>query len=78
MRDDLGEREGRGLDVEAALDDLEVRRDGAEVLVGGLVGQVSETEGLGNLSGGEKFLELLRQVACNQLVFYSELVRMGR
>lgn len=58
VRDDLGEREGRGLDVEAALDDLEVRRDGAEVLVGGLVGQVSEAERLGDLSWGEQFFEL--------------------
>lgn len=41
MRDDLREREGRSLGVEAALDDLEVGRDGAEVFVGGLVGEVA-------------------------------------
>lgn len=57
--DDLGEGEAGGLDVEAALDDLEVGRDGAEVLVGGLVGQVAEAEGLGDLSWREELLELL-------------------
>lgn len=36
--DDLCEGQGGGLDVVAALDDLEVRGYGAEVLVGGLVG----------------------------------------
>lgn len=38
MGDDLGEGQGGGLDVVAALDDLEVGRDGAEVFVGGFVG----------------------------------------
>lgn len=56
--DDLGQGQGGGLDVEAALDDLEVRRDGAEVLVRRLVGQVAEAEGLGDLARGEELLEL--------------------
>lgn len=50
---DLRQGQGGGLDVEAALDDLEVRRDGAEVLVCRLVGQVSEADGLRDLSRGE-------------------------
>lgn len=56
--DDLREGEGGGLDVEAALDDLEVRRDGAEVLVRRLVGQVAEAEGLRDLARGEELFEL--------------------
>lgn len=58
MGDDLGQREGRGLDIEAALDDLEIGGDGAKVLVGVLVGEVAETEGLADLAGGEELLEL--------------------
>lgn len=58
MGDDLGQGQGGGLDVEAALDDLEVRRDGAEVLVRRLVGQVAEAEGLGDLARGEELFEL--------------------
>lgn len=56
--DDLGQGQGGGFDVEAALDDLEVWRDGAEVLVRRLVGQVAEAEGLGDLARGEELLEL--------------------
>ena len=56
--DDFRESEVRGLGVEIALDDLEVRGDGAEVVVGFLVGQVAETEDLGDFVGGEEFLEL--------------------
>lgn len=56
--DDLGQRQGRGLDVKAALDDLEIGRDGAEVLVGALVGQVAEAEGLADLARGQQLLEL--------------------
>lgn len=58
--DDLRQRQGGGLDVEAALDDLEVWRDGAEVLVGRLIGQVAKAEGLGDLARGEELFELLR------------------
>lgn len=39
--DDLRDGQRRGLDVEPALDDLEVWRDAAQVLVRVLVGQVS-------------------------------------
>lgn len=56
--DDLRQGQGGGLDVEAALDDLEVRRDGAEVLVRRLVGQVAEAEGLGDLARREELFEL--------------------
>lgn len=56
--DDLREGQGGGLDVEAALDDLEVGRDGAEVLVGRLVGQVSQAEGLGDFARGKELFEL--------------------
>jgi hypothetical protein len=56
--DDVCDGEGGGLDVLAAADDLEVRADGAEVLVGGLVGEVAEADGLGDLARGEELLEL--------------------
>lgn len=58
VRDDLGKREGGGLDVVAALDDFEVGGDGAEVFVGGLVGEVAQAQGLAYLSGSEELLEL--------------------
>ena len=58
VSDDLRQGQGGGLDVEAALDDLEVRRDGAEVLVGRLVGEVAEAQGLGDLARGEELFEL--------------------
>lgn len=58
MGDDLGQRQGGGLDIEAALDDLEIGRDGPEVLVGVLVGEVAEAEGLADLAGSEELLEL--------------------
>ncbi len=56
--DDLGQRKGGGLDVKAALDDLEVGGDGAQVLVGLLVSEVAEAERLADLAGGEEFFEL--------------------
>lgn len=58
MSDDFGEGEVGGLGVKITLDDLEVRRDGAKVVIGFLVGQVAETEDLGDLVGGEELLEL--------------------
>lgn len=58
MCDDLCEWEGSGFDVVPALDDLEVGRYGAEVLVCTLVGQIAETEGLTYLARSEEFLEL--------------------
>lgn len=57
--DDLADGQGRGLDVVPAADDLEVRRDGAEVVVGRAVRQVAQAEGLGDFPGREEFLELL-------------------
>lgn len=56
--DDLREGEVGGFDVEVALDDLEVGRDGAQEVVGGFVGQVAEAEDLGDFAGGEELLEL--------------------
>lgn len=56
--DDVGDGQRGGLDVVAALDDLEVGRDGAQVLVRVLVGQVAEAERLGDLARGEELLEL--------------------
>ncbi len=41
MRDDFREREVGGFDVEIALDDLQVRRDLAEEVVGFFVGEVA-------------------------------------
>lgn len=41
MGDDLGEWEGGGFDVVAALDDFQVGGDGAEVFVGGFVCEVA-------------------------------------
>lgn len=58
MGDDLRQREGGGLDVIAALDDLQIRRNRSQVLVRVLVGQVSEAQRLADLAGGEEFLEL--------------------
>lgn len=58
VRDDLRQRQRRGLDVVPALDDLEVGRDGAQVLVRVLVGQVAEAQRLANLARREELLEL--------------------
>lgn len=70
--DDLRQGQRRGLDVEAALDDLEVRRDGAQVLVRRLVGQVAEAEGLGDLARGEELFELRRNVSASCVVCFAE------
>ena len=56
--DDLGQRQRRGLDVEAALDDLQVRRDRPQVLVRVPVRQVAEAQRLSDLAGREELLEL--------------------
>lgn len=56
--DDLGQRQGRGLDVVPALDDLQVGRHGSQVLVRVLVGEVSEAERLSDLARREELLEL--------------------
>ena len=60
VRHHLRQRERRRLHVHAALDDLEVWRHRPEVLVGCLVCEVAEAEGLGDLSWGEELLELQR------------------
>lgn len=56
--DDLCERQAGGLDVVPALDDLQVGCYRAEVLVCALVGEVTQTEGLAYLPGGEELFEL--------------------
>ena len=58
VRDDLGQRKVRGFGVEVALDDLEVRSYGAEVVVGFFVGEVAKAEDLRDFVGGEEFFEL--------------------
>ena len=58
MGHDLGEREGRRVGVVPALDDLQVRRDRTQVVVGWAVGEVAEAEGLPDLAWGEEFFEL--------------------
>lgn len=60
MRDDAGEWQIRRIGVVAAAHDLEVGRDGAQVVVGCAVCEVAETEGLADFAGCEKFLELGR------------------
>jgi hypothetical protein len=68
--DDLCQGETGGLDIVAALDDLQVGRNGAQVFVRMAVGKVSEAEGLTNLAGREQLLELWRwkEVSCGRIV----------
>lgn len=66
--DDLREREGGRLHVEPALDDLEVGRDGPQVLVRRPVSQVAQAERLRDLARGEELLELF---SCARLVVLS-------
>jgi hypothetical protein len=63
VRDHFGEGEVGGLDVEVALDDLQVRRDAAEELVRLLVGDVAEAEDLADLPWGEELLELWAELS---------------
>lgn len=58
MGDDLREGQGCGFDVVPALDDLEVWRDGAEIVVGVFVGEVAQAECLADLAWREELLEL--------------------
>lgn len=58
MRHDFRGRKVRRVDVEVAFDDLQVRRDAAEEVVGGGVGEVAEAEDLADFAGGEEFFEL--------------------
>lgn len=59
MRHDLGERQVGRFGVEVALDDLEVGRQRAQVVVCFLVGQVAETEDRADFVGCEEFFELI-------------------
>lgn len=52
MCDDLLQREVRGFDVKFALDDLKIRGDAAEKVVGVLVREVTKTQNLPDLAGG--------------------------
>lgn len=56
--DDLGEGEVGGLDVEVALDDLQVGGGAAQEVVRVLVGEITETEDLADFARGEELLEL--------------------
>lgn len=58
MCDDLAEREVRCVDVEVALHDLQVRRNGAQPLVRLLRGDVAQAEDLAYLARREELLEL--------------------
>ena len=58
MRDDLGEGVVVGLDIEVALDYLQVRRYRAEEIPGLAIGEVAETQYLTDLPWREELLEL--------------------
>jgi len=51
MDDDLMNRQAGSLDVEVALDNLDIRSDAAEEFVGFFVGEVTETQDLADLAG---------------------------
>lgn len=57
----LGDGEGGGLDIEAALDDLEVGGYCSQVFVGVSIGEVAEAYCLSDLPRREEFLKLQRQ-----------------
>ena len=61
VRDDFGEGQVGRLDVVVTLDDLQVRGDLAEEVVGFFVGEVAEAEDLADFAGGEEFFELWRR-----------------
>jgi hypothetical protein len=58
--DDLreGERGGGRVAVEVAFDEVQVGGEGAEVVVGGAVGEVAKAEDLAYLTRSEEFFEL--------------------
>ena len=56
--DDFLQGEVRGIDVEVAFYDLQVRGGEAEEVVGFFVGEVAEAEDLADFVGGEEFFEL--------------------
>lgn len=76
--DDLGEGEAGSFNVVAALDDLEIRCDGAQVFVGVAVGEVSEAEGLANLARCEELLELSRRLELGSRERKGEVTGLGR
>lgn len=51
MDDNLVNRQAGCFDVEVTLDDLDIRSDAAEELVGFFVGEVAETQDLADLAG---------------------------
>lgn len=65
MGDYLRERKRRSVGIVAASDDLEIRGDGAEIVVCLAIGEVSEAEGLTDFAWCEKLLKLLRDVNCS-------------
>jgi hypothetical protein len=58
MVDNLGQGKVGRVDIEIALDHLQVRGYLAEEVIGLAVGQVTETKGLADLAGGEELAEL--------------------
>lgn len=58
MGNDFGEREIGRVDIEVALDQLEVWGDLAEEFEGVAVREVAETEDLADFTGSEEFFEL--------------------
>lgn len=63
VRHDLRQGQRGGLDVVAALDNLEVGRNGPQVVVRVLVRQVAQAERLADLAGREELLELSEGVS---------------
>lgn len=58
VRDDLRERQRRSISIVPALDDLQVWRDGPQVVVRRLVSEIAQAQRLPDLAGREKLLEL--------------------
>jgi hypothetical protein len=58
MVDNLGQGKVGRVDIEIALDHLQVRGDLAKKVIGLAVGQVTETKGLADLAGSEELAEL--------------------
>lgn len=54
----FGERQVGRVGIEVALDQLQVRRERAQVVVRGLIGQVAQTEDRGEFIRRKEFLEL--------------------
>jgi hypothetical protein len=58
MCDDFGEGEAGSFRVVIAFDDLEIGRDGAEVVVRFPVGEIAQADDLADFSGGEELFKL--------------------